>query len=32
MEVPGDEVVEALETDKQRYADLVEQYDINLAE
>ncbi|HYJ27434.1 MAG TPA: tripartite tricarboxylate transporter substrate-binding protein, partial [Nocardioides sp.] len=32
MEIPGDEVVEALETDKQRYADLVEQYDINLAE
>ncbi|MBD3923588.1 tripartite tricarboxylate transporter substrate binding protein [Nocardioides cavernae] len=32
MEVPGDEVVEALESDKQRYADLVEQYDINLAE
>ncbi|MFC7362716.1 Bug family tripartite tricarboxylate transporter substrate binding protein [Nocardioides astragali] len=32
MEIPGDEVVEALETDKQRYADLVEEYDINLAE
>ena len=32
MEIPGDEVVEALETDKQRYADLVEQYDIDLAE
>ncbi|HEX5916973.1 MAG TPA: tripartite tricarboxylate transporter substrate binding protein [Nocardioides sp.] len=32
MEVPGDEVVEALESDKQRYADLVEQYDLNLAE
>jgi tripartite-type tricarboxylate transporter receptor subunit TctC len=32
MEIPGDEVVEALESDKQRYADLVEQYDINLAE
>ena len=32
MEVPGDEVVEALEDDKQRYADLVEQYDIDLAE
>ena len=32
MEVPGDEVVEALENDKQRYADLVEQYDIDLAE
>lgn len=32
MEIPGDEVVEALENDKQRYADLVEQYDINLAE
>jgi tripartite-type tricarboxylate transporter receptor subunit TctC len=32
MEIPGDEVVEALESDKQRYAELVEQYDINLAE
>jgi tripartite-type tricarboxylate transporter receptor subunit TctC len=32
MEIPGDEVVKALETDKQRYADLVEKYDINLAE
>ena len=32
MEIPGDEVVEALESDKQRYADLVEQYGISLAE
>ena len=32
MEIPGDEVVESLESDKQRYADLVEQYDIDLAE
>ena len=32
VKVPGDEVVEALENDKQRYADLVEQYDIDLAE
>ena len=32
MEVSGDEVVEALEEDKQRYADLVEQYGIDLAE
>ena len=32
MEIPGDEVVAQLEEDKQRYADLVEEYDINLAE
>jgi tripartite-type tricarboxylate transporter receptor subunit TctC len=32
MEIPGDEVVAQLEEDQQRYAELVEQYDINLAE
>ena len=32
MEIPGDEVVAQLEEDKQRYADLVEQYGISLAE
>ena len=32
MEIPGDEVVAQLEDDKQRYADLVEEYGINLAE
>ena len=32
MEIPGDEVVAQLEEDQQRYADLVEEYDINLAE
>jgi tripartite-type tricarboxylate transporter receptor subunit TctC len=32
MEQPGDEVLAQLEEDKQRYAELVEQYDINLAE
>jgi len=32
MEIPGDEVVAQLEEDKQRYADLVEEYGINLAE
>ncbi|MDF1605121.1 tripartite tricarboxylate transporter substrate binding protein [Nocardioides sp. YIM 152315] len=32
MEIPGDEVVAQLEEDKQRYADLVEEYDINLGE
>jgi tripartite-type tricarboxylate transporter receptor subunit TctC len=32
MEIPGDEVVAQLEADQQRYAELVEQYDINLAE
>jgi tripartite-type tricarboxylate transporter receptor subunit TctC len=32
MEIPGDEVVAQLEEDKQRYADLVAEYDINLAE
>lgn len=32
MEISGDEVVAQLEEDKQRYADLVEQYGINLAE
>ncbi|MGW0161190.1 tripartite tricarboxylate transporter substrate binding protein [Mycobacterium sp. NPDC003323] len=30
MEIPGDEVVEQLASDKQRYADLVQQYGINL--
>ncbi len=30
MEVSGEEVVAQLESDRQRYADLVEQYDINL--
>lgn len=30
MEIPGDEVVAALEEDRQRYADLVQQYGINL--
>ncbi len=32
MEISGDEVVTQLEEDKERYADLVEEYDINLAE
>ena len=32
MELSGDEVVAQLEEDKQRYADLVEEYGINLAE
>jgi tripartite-type tricarboxylate transporter receptor subunit TctC len=32
MEIPGDEVVAQLKEDQQRYADLVEQYDINLGE
>jgi tripartite-type tricarboxylate transporter receptor subunit TctC len=32
MEIPGDEVVDQLDEDKQRYADLVEQYNINLGE
>ncbi len=32
MEIPGDEVVAKLEEDRQRYADLVEKYDINLGE
>ncbi|MFC7492658.1 MULTISPECIES: Bug family tripartite tricarboxylate transporter substrate binding protein [unclassified Nocardioides] len=32
MEISGDELVAQLEKDKQRYADLVEQYDINLGE
>jgi tripartite-type tricarboxylate transporter receptor subunit TctC len=32
MEIPGDEVVAQLEEDKQRYADLVEEYDIDLGE
>jgi tripartite-type tricarboxylate transporter receptor subunit TctC len=31
MEIPGDEVLAQLEEDKQRYADLVEEYGINLA-
>jgi tripartite-type tricarboxylate transporter receptor subunit TctC len=30
MELPGDEVLAQLQKDQQRYADLVEQYDINL--
>lgn len=30
MEISGDEVVAQLQKDRQRYADLVEQYDINL--
>jgi tripartite-type tricarboxylate transporter receptor subunit TctC len=30
MEIPGDEVVAQLEADKQRYADLVEEYGIDL--
>jgi tripartite-type tricarboxylate transporter receptor subunit TctC len=32
MEIPGDEVVAQLEEDKQRYADLVEEYGISLGE
>ncbi len=32
MEIPGDEVVAKLKADTQRYAKLVEEYDINLAE
>jgi tripartite-type tricarboxylate transporter receptor subunit TctC len=32
MELPGDDVVAQLEKDKQRYADLVEKYDIDLGE
>jgi len=32
MEIPGDEVVAQLEDDQQRYADLVKEYGINLAE
>lgn len=32
MEIPGDEVVAKLKEDTQRYAKLVEEYDINLAE
>lgn len=32
MEIPGDEVVAQLEEDQERYAGLVEEYDINLAE
>jgi tripartite-type tricarboxylate transporter receptor subunit TctC len=32
MELPGDEVLAQLEEDKQRYADLVKEYGINLAE
>jgi len=32
MEIPGDEVVAQLEEDRKRYADLVEQYGISLAE
>ncbi len=32
MELSGEEMLEQIETDKQRYADLVAEYDINLAE
>ncbi|GAA4727579.1 tripartite tricarboxylate transporter substrate binding protein [Nocardioides endophyticus] len=32
LEIPGDEVVTMLEEDKQRYADLVEEYDIDLGD
>ena len=32
LEIPGDEVVTMLEADKQRYADLVEEYDIDLGD
>ena len=32
LEIPGDEVVAMLEEDKQRYADLVEEYDIDLGD
>jgi tripartite-type tricarboxylate transporter receptor subunit TctC len=32
MEIPGDEVVAQLEADQQRYAELVEEYNINLGE
>ena len=32
MEIPGDEVVAQLEEDKQRYADLVEEYGIDLGD
>ena len=32
LELPGDEIVQMLEADQQRYADLVETFDINLAE
>ena len=32
MELTGEEMVEQIETDKQRYADLVAEYDIDLAE
>lgn len=32
MELTGEEIVEQLKSDKQRYADLVEEYGINLAE
>ena len=32
MEISGEEVVAKLEEDQQRYADLVEKYDINLGE
>ena len=32
MEISGEEVVSQLESDKERYASLVEEYDINLAE
>ena len=32
LEIPGEEVVSMLEADQQRYADLVEKFDISLAE
>ncbi len=32
MEIPGDEVVDQLEEDTQRYADLVEEYGIDLGD
>ena len=32
MEIPGDEVVAQLEKDKKRYADLVEEYGIDLGD
>lgn len=32
MEISGDEVVQQVESDKKRYADLVEQYDIDLGD
>jgi tripartite-type tricarboxylate transporter receptor subunit TctC len=32
LEIPGEEVVQLLEEDKQRYAELVEKYDIDLSQ